>query len=135
MSSYIIKPLNKKSILDVEKYYKKIEEENYYLYKNTIYRTGELIINLKDNEELPETDIEELIISDYEDYELLELIDSYSIDYEIYNSERRLIYEGEKYNKIIEEIIKNDNIEENGWKLYDTEYIIYKGYSYEKIKE
>ena len=117
MKSYIITPKFKKSSVETEIYFKKINNQNYYIKKETIFRGGSFIIHLKHNEILPVHN-QSLYINDY-DYEFIELYDGCDCFYNLYDSDNNIISQGEIYQDL-QDAIDNDFCileDEKGWLL------------------
>jgi hypothetical protein len=132
--SYLIKPCYKKNIIELERFYKIIDNKYYYLHTETLFRSGSFIVSLYDEEELPDNNINELIITDFCDYEMIELIDGCCVNYNLYDSNFGLIDEGPIYDEVIKEI-ESGYIEDYGWNYNDNEYMIYNGFMFEEVKD
>ena len=107
------------------------KDKNYYLQCETVWRTGEFIIRPTEDEEIPNEEMKDICISDYEDWELWETWDGCAFDIYVIPATNVSMSEEEKQ-AIKDEIYEASNYEfvidfleeKRGWEMTDTEYRI-----------
>lgn len=144
-NSYSIEPKYKKCTYEKEEWRNKLKNgKNVVIHITTFYRYGYFSANLSIDEadEIKNKEDEEIVLNNYDDFEMHELNDGCSLEIVIENEYKYnedeikeincLIYcydEGICYNECDEKEYEFDicEFEENGWKSYECEYGIIGG--------
>ena len=107
------------------------KDKNYYLQCETVWRTGEFIIRPTADEEIPNEEMKDICISDYEQWELWETWDGCAFDIYVIPATNVSMTEEEKksikdeiYEASDGEFIMNFLEDQRGWEMTDTEYRI-----------
>jgi hypothetical protein len=143
--NYMIEARNKKSTYEKEEWHNKLKNgKNIIVEITTFYRWGTFTATLTKNDIKEIENLDRVIINNYDDFELIDMIDGCSAYIEITNentyTKEELIeiknlmycYDGNKYTIEDEEEEPEFDIcefEENGWESYDCEYGIDGGCS------
>lgn len=134
--SYIIEPKHKKSLIEKTILSKKIDNVEYFIHQDILWRYGEFILYLNNDEydKVINYDFSEpFCVNDY-DMEFVGSFDGCDCNYYLYDNEENEITEGLLYDKIMKTI--EDNFytleDSNGWYCDDTIYTIYNGIDIKK---
>mgnify|MGYP003331933082 FL=1 len=107
------------------------KDKNYYLQCETVWRTGEFIIRPTADEEIPNEEMKDICISDYEQWELWETWDGCAFDIYVIpatnvsmTEEEKKLIKDEIYEESNGEFIVDFQEEQRGWEMTDTEYRI-----------
>lgn len=132
--TYMIEALHKKSTYETEEWHNILENgKQVILYITTFYRWGSFTANLSKNEVKEIIELDEIIISNYDNYEMVDLIDGDSLSIKIKDEDSFNSTELDEINKLIYfyegEYSEFDicEFEKNGWDLYECEYGIVGG--------
>ena len=118
------------------------KDKNYYLQCETVWRTGEFIIRPTKDEAIPNNEMKDICISDYEDWELWETWDGCSFDIYVIPATNVKMTEQEKqaikdeiYEASNSEFIINFLEDKRGWVMEDTEYRIDDEFEVTEMKD
>ena len=151
MKEYTIEPKYKKSVYEKEEWYNKLKNgKSVSVYITTYYRYGTFNVKLSNIDKQEITNNDEIILNNYEDFEMEELIDGCSLDIDIANESSYTNDEINEISKLIycynnekgvydaklegsEEESEEENefdiceFENNGWEHIESEYGIIGG--------
>ena len=139
---YFIEPKYKKSTYEKEEWHNKLKNgKNVVIYITSFYRWGTFTAMLSKNDVKEIEDLENVIINNYDDFQMHELNDGCSIEIVIDNEEsyseheikeiKNLIYcdpdKGFGYESDDSTTFDISILEDNGWEPYECEYGIIGG--------
>ena len=136
---YLIEPKYKKSTYEKEEWHNKLKNgKNVVIHITTFYRCGTFTALLSKNDVKEIEHLENVIINNYDDFEMIDMIDGCSMYIEIDNEELYTSDEINEINKLIycydESNCEYDEsnfdiyeFENKGWECYDCEYGINGG--------